>query len=71
MDSSTGIGGTQGGGGIGIFILACGTGHLPNLISTPAKAHGCNVQLMLIESLESQHIRRQEEAPSSARAVES
>lgn len=31
--------------------LACGTGHFPNLISTPVEAHGCNVQLMLIESL--------------------
>lgn len=50
--------------------LTCGTGHLPNLISTPAKAHGCNVQLMLIESLESQHIRGQDEASSSSRAME-
>lgn len=31
--------------------LIYGTGHLPSLISTPTKAHGCNVQLMLIESL--------------------
>ena len=31
--------------------LACGTGHLPNLISTLAEAHGCSFQLTLIESL--------------------